>query len=61
MFLAAPFTDVSLNQRILKNVSSKTDFNTDNKHECLLSSKSSYYNDFWRIMWHWRLLKIQLW
>jgi len=56
MFLAAPFTAVNLNQRILK----KTDFNTD-KHECLLSSKSSYYNDFWRIMWHWRLLKIQLW
>jgi len=20
-----------------------------------LSSKSAYYNNFWRIMWHWRL------
>jgi len=22
---------------------------------CFLSSKSAYYNYFWRIMWHWRL------
>ncbi len=23
--------------------------------KCHLSSKSAYHNDFWRIMWHWRL------
>jgi len=23
--------------------------------KCFLSSKSAYYNYFWRIMWHWRL------
>ncbi len=23
--------------------------------KCFLSSKSANYNDFWRIMWHWRL------
>jgi len=22
---------------------------------CFLSSKPAYYDDFWRIMWHWRL------
>jgi len=27
--------------------------NVDNK--CFLSTKSSYQNDFWWIMWHWRL------
>ncbi len=29
-------------------------FNTD-KIFFFLSSKSAYQNDFWRIMWHWRL------
>ncbi len=29
-----------------------TIFNIDNK-KCLLSSKSAYQRDFWRIMWHW--------
>ncbi len=24
----------------------------DNNMKCFLSSKSAYYNDFWRIMWH---------
>ncbi len=23
--------------------------------KCFLSTKLAYYNDFWRIMWHWRL------
>jgi len=23
--------------------------------KCFLSSKTAYYNDFWRIKWHWRL------
>ncbi len=32
-----------------------TIFNIDNNQECFLSSKSAYYYDFWRIMWHWRL------
>ncbi len=30
-------------------LSSTIVFNIDNK--CFLSSKSAYYNDFWRIMW----------
>jgi len=30
-------------------------FNFDSKNKCYLSSKSAYFNDFWRIMWHWRL------
>jgi len=29
-------------------------FNIDS-NECFLSTKSAYYNDFWRVMWHWRL------
>ncbi len=37
---------------------------TDNKKKCFLSSDSAYKNDFWRIMWHWRveqwLLKFSL-
>ncbi len=24
-------------------------------HECFLSSKSPYWNDFWRILWYWNL------
>jgi len=31
-----------------------TGFKIDNNKKCLLS-KSAYSNDFWRIMWHWRL------
>jgi len=34
--------------------SSTTVFNFDNDTKCFLSTKSAYYNDFWRIMWHWR-------
>ncbi len=30
-------------------------FNMGNNKKCFLSSKSAHYNDFWRIMWHWRL------
>jgi len=33
-------------------------FNIDNNTKCLLISKSAYYNDFSKIMWHWRL---ELW
>jgi len=29
--------------------------NTDNNHKCVSIITSSYYSDFWRIMWHWRL------
>ncbi len=36
-----------------KIFSSKTVFNIDNNEKCFLSSKSAYYNDFWRIMRHW--------
>ncbi len=36
-----------------KQKSSTIGVNIDDK--CFLSSKSAYYNDFWRIMWHWRL------
>jgi len=28
--------------------------NNDN-NKCFLTSKSAYQNDFWRIMWPWRL------
>ncbi len=28
-------------------------FNIDNNEKYLLSIKSAYYNDLWRIMWHW--------
>ncbi len=38
-----------------KTLGSKTVFNIDNNKECFFSIKSAYYNDFWRIMWHWRL------
>jgi len=31
-------------------------FNTDDS-KYFLSTKSEYYNDFSRIMWHWRLEK----
>jgi len=27
-------------------------FNIDDNRKCLLSIKSAYNNDFWRIMWH---------
>jgi len=30
-------------------------FNIGNTNKCFLDTKSSYQNDFWRIMWHWRL------
>ncbi len=30
-------------------------FNINNKKKCFLSRKLAYYNDFWRIVWHWRL------
>ncbi len=35
-------------------LSSKTFFNIDNEKR-FLSIKSAYQNDFWRIIWHWRL------
>ncbi len=28
---------------------------TNNNKKYFLSIQSAYYNDFWRIMWHWRL------
>ncbi len=30
----------------------------DNNNKSVLSSKSAYYNGFWRIMWHWSLEKL---
>ncbi len=31
-------------------------FNIDNNNKKLfLSNMSAYYNDFWKIMWHWRM------
>ncbi len=36
-----------------KILSSTTVFNVDNNKKCFLSSKSAYYNDFCRNMWHW--------
>jgi len=27
----------------------------DNNNKYFMSSKSVYYNDSWRIMWHWKL------
>ncbi len=33
-------------------LSSTAVFNTGNNKKYFLSSKSAYYNDFWRIMWH---------
>ncbi len=37
-------------------------FNINNNKKCFLNSKTAYWNDFWRIMWHrsLELLKIQL-
>jgi len=29
-----------------------TVFNIGNNNKCVLNIKSSYYNYFWRIMWH---------
>jgi len=46
--------ELSIHQRILK-VKCITVSNIDNNHKCLLSIRSSYYSDLWRIMWHWRL------
>jgi len=38
-----------------KNFSSTTVFKIDNNNnKCFLSRKSSYQNDYSRIMWHWR-------
>jgi len=34
-----------------KMLSSTTPFN-NLKMKCFFSTKSVYYNDFWRIMWH---------
>jgi len=56
------FFQLSNPRRILKKSitfytkisSSTTVFNFDNDTKCFLSTKSAYYNDFWRIMWHWR-------
>ncbi len=48
---------ISVHQRILKKLSwfaQKYDLFS----KCFLSSKSVYYNDFWKIMWHWRLEKL---
>jgi len=45
----------------LKNVSrfpqkyKATVFKFDNNKKCFLRIKSTYYNSFWRSMWHWRL------
>ncbi len=44
--------NVTISRKIL---SSTAVFNIDNNKKCFLSSKSAYLNDFWRIMWHWRL------
>jgi len=38
-----------------KILSSTTDFIIDDNKKCSLSSKSAYYNVFWRITWHWKL------
>ncbi len=34
--------------RFPQMLSRKTSFYIDNNHKCFLSSKSVYYNDFWR-------------
>ncbi len=34
--------------------------NIDNNKKCFASITSAYKDDFWRIMWHWMMLKIQL-
>jgi len=34
--------------------SSTTVFNIGNNQKSFLTTKSTYYNDYW-IMWHWRL------
>ncbi len=55
-----PF-EISIHQIFLKimqhkNTKQKTiAFNIANNQKCFLSSKSTYYNNFWRIMWHSRL------
>ncbi len=45
---------VSCSTKILR---STTVFSIDNK-KCILSSKSAYYNNFWRILGCWRLKEI---
>jgi len=52
--------DIAIHLSILRDkmyVSTKiwTFFNIDNNHKCLLSIRSWYQSDFWRITWHWRL------
>ncbi len=37
----------------------KTVFKIDNKKN-VLSSISAYYYDFWRIMWHWRVMMLTI-
>jgi len=34
-------------------------FNIDNNNKSFLSCKSTYHNDFWRIMWHWRVMMLK--
>ncbi len=40
---------------VLLNIFVETFSNIDKNKKCFLSSRSAYENDFWRIMWHWRL------
>jgi len=43
----------SIHWRILKSITVCTKILCSTT--AFKSSKSAYYNDFWRIMWHWRL------
>ncbi len=36
-----------------KKILSSNWFQNNNTNKCFLSTESIYYNDFWRIMWHW--------
>jgi len=40
---------------MIQKTKTKTILNIDNNNNiCFLSSKLGYWNDIWRIMWHWR-------
>jgi len=45
---------------MLKKYLAATVFKIDNDKKCFLSSKSAYYYDFWRVMWHWEWSKVEL-
>ncbi len=50
----------SPNIYIHKNIKQYNCFSIGNNKKCFMSSKSAYYNDFWRIKSHWRVMPAEI-